>query len=111
MARVSLSSTGFYKTPKIHWDRKAGKGRPFYYYSYGAAASEVVVDTLTGEYRVERVDILHDCGNSLNPALDLGQIEGGFVQGLGWLTTERSEERRVGKECVKTGSSRWSQYH
>src|SRR3546814_7886134 len=63
MARVSLSSTGFYKTPKIHWDRKAGKGRPFYYYSYGAAASEVVVDTLTGEYRVERVDILHDCGN------------------------------------------------
>src|SRR3546814_4834131 len=61
MARVSLSSTGFYKTPKIHWDRKAGKGRPFYYYSYGAAASEVVVDTLTGEYRVERVDILHDC--------------------------------------------------
>ncbi|HEY9536732.1 MAG TPA: xanthine dehydrogenase molybdopterin binding subunit, partial [Kiloniellaceae bacterium] len=88
MARVSLSSTGFYKTPKIHWDRKAGKGRPFYYYSYGAAASEVVVDTLTGEYRVERVDILHDCGNSLNPALDLGQIEGGFVQGMGWLTTE-----------------------
>src|SRR3546814_9973244 len=65
-----------------------GKGRPFYYYSYGAAASEVVVDTLTGEYRVERVDILHDCGNSLNPALDLGQIEGGFVQGMGWLTTE-----------------------
>src|SRR3546814_4179355 len=88
MARVSLSSTGFYKTPKIHWDRKAGKGRPFYYYSYGAAASEVVVDTLTGEYRVERVDILHDCGNSLNTALDLGKIEGGFVQGMGWLTTE-----------------------
>src|SRR3546814_3054210 len=82
------SSDLFYKTPKIHWDRKAGKGRPFYYYSYGAAASEVVVDTLTGEYRVERVDILHDCGNSLNPALDLGQIEGGFVQGMGWLTTE-----------------------
>lgn len=88
MARVSLSSTGFYKTPKIHWDRKAGKGRPFYYYSYGAAASEVIVDTLTGEYRVERVDVLHDVGSSLNPALDLGQIEGGFVQGMGWLTTE-----------------------
>jgi xanthine dehydrogenase large subunit len=88
MGRVSLSSTGFYKTPKIHWDRKAGKGRPFYYYCYGAAASEVVIDTLTGEYRVERVDILHDCGASLNPALDLGQIEGGFVQGMGWLTTE-----------------------
>jgi xanthine dehydrogenase large subunit len=88
MARVSLSSTGFYKTPKIHWDRKAGRGRPFYYYSYGAAAAEVIVDTLTGEYRIERVDILHDVGSSLNPALDLGQIEGGFVQGAGWLTTE-----------------------
>ncbi|MGF1593044.1 MAG: xanthine dehydrogenase molybdopterin binding subunit [Kiloniellaceae bacterium] len=88
LARVSLSSTGFYKTPKIHWDRAAGKGRPFYYFSYGAAASEVVVDTLTGEYRIERVDILHDVGASLNPALDLGQIEGGFVQGAGWLTTE-----------------------
>jgi xanthine dehydrogenase large subunit len=88
MARVSLSSTGFYKTPKIHWDRKAGKGRPFYYYSYGAAAAEVIVDTLTGEYRIERADILHDVGASLNPALDLGQIEGGFVQGAGWLTTE-----------------------
>jgi xanthine dehydrogenase large subunit len=88
MARVSLSSTGFYRTPKIHWDRAAGKGRPFYYFSYGAAACEVIVDTLTGEYRIERVDILHDVGASLNPALDLGQIEGGFVQGAGWLTTE-----------------------
>jgi len=88
MARVSLSSTGFYKTPKIHWDRAAGKGRPFYYYSYGAAATEVIVDTLTGEYRILRADILHDVGSSLNPALDIGQIEGGFVQGAGWLTTE-----------------------
>jgi xanthine dehydrogenase large subunit len=88
MARVSLSSTGFYKTPKIHWDRAAGKGRPFYYYSYGAAATEVIVDTLTGEYRILRADILHDVGASLNPALDIGQIEGGFVQGAGWLTTE-----------------------
>jgi len=88
LARVSLSSTGFYKTPKIHWDRDAGRGRPFYYFSYGAAVSEVAVDTLTGEYRVERVDILHDVGESLNPAIDLGQIEGGFVQGMGWLTTE-----------------------
>lgn len=88
LARVSLSSTGFYKTPKIHWDRAAGRGRPFYYFSYGAAVSEVAVDTLTGEYRVTRVDILHDVGESLNPALDLGQIEGGFIQGMGWLTTE-----------------------
>ena len=88
MARVSLSSTGFYKTPKIHWDRADGRGRPFYYYAYGAACSEVAVDTLTGENRVERVDILHDVGKSLNPAIDLGQIEGGFVQGMGWLTTE-----------------------
>ena len=88
MGRVSLSSTGFYKTPKIHWDRASGTGRPFYYFAYGAACSEVMIDTLTGEYRVERVDILHDCGKSLNPALDIGQIEGGFVQGMGWLTTE-----------------------
>lgn len=87
-ARVSLSSTGFYKTPKVHWDRANGTGRPFYYFAYGAACSEVTVDTLTGEYRVDRVDILHDVGKSLNPALDLGQIEGGFVQGMGWLTTE-----------------------
>ncbi|WP_342358562.1 xanthine dehydrogenase molybdopterin binding subunit [Terrarubrum flagellatum] len=88
MARVSLSSTGFYKTPKIHWDRAKGTGRPFFYYAYGAAASEVAIDTLTGEYRVERVDILHDVGKSLNPAVDKGQIEGGFVQGMGWLTME-----------------------
>jgi xanthine dehydrogenase large subunit len=87
-ARVQLSAAGFYKTPKIHWDRSTGKGRPFYYYAYGAACSEVSVDTLTGEYQVDRTDILHDVGRSLNPALDLGQIEGGFVQGMGWLTTE-----------------------
>ncbi len=88
MARVQLSAAGFYKTPKIHWDRAAGKGRPFYYFAYGASVSEVSVDTLTGEYHVDRVDILHDVGRSLNPALDLGQIEGGFIQGMGWLTTE-----------------------
>jgi len=88
MARISLSATGFYKTPKVHWDRAKGRGRPFYYFAYGAACSEVCVDTLTGEYKVERVDILHDVGNSLNPAVDMGQIEGGFVQGMGWLTTE-----------------------
>ena len=88
MARVQLSATGFYKTPKIYWNREEGKGRPFYYFAYGAAVSEVTIDTLTGEYQVDRTDILHDVGKSLNPALDLGQIEGGFVQGMGWLTTE-----------------------
>jgi xanthine dehydrogenase large subunit len=88
MERVQLSATGFYKTPDIHWDRAAGKGRPFYYYSYGAACSEVSVDTLTGEYRVEQTDILHDVGRSLNPVIDKGQVEGAFIQGLGWLTTE-----------------------
>ena len=88
MARVQLSATGFYKTPKIHWNRDTGQGRPFYYFAYGASCSEVSVDTLTGEYRVERTDILHETGRSLNPALDLGQIEGGFIQGMGWLTTE-----------------------
>jgi xanthine dehydrogenase large subunit len=86
--RVSLSATGFYRTPEIHYDRAAHKGRPFYYYAYGAAASEVVIDTLTGENKVTRVDILHDVGRSLNPAIDAGQIEGGFIQGMGWLTTE-----------------------
>ncbi|MEJ6392503.1 xanthine dehydrogenase molybdopterin binding subunit [Gymnodinialimonas sp. 2305UL16-5] len=88
MARVSLSATGFYKTPKIEWDRIAGHGRPFFYFAYGAACSEVVIDTLTGENRILRTDILHDAGASLNPALDMGQIEGGFVQGAGWLTME-----------------------
>ena len=87
-ARVHLSAAGFYKTPKLHWDRPNGKGRPFFYYAYGAACSEVTIDTLTGEMKVERVDILHDVGHSLNPAIDIGQIEGGFVQGMGWLTTE-----------------------
>ncbi|MDF1606645.1 xanthine dehydrogenase molybdopterin binding subunit [Hoeflea sp. YIM 152468] len=88
LERVQLSAAGFYKTPDIHWDRASGKGRPFYYYAYGAAVSEVSIDTLTGEYQVDRVDVLHDAGRSLNPALDIGQIEGGFVQGMGWLTTE-----------------------
>ncbi len=88
MARIPLSATGFYKTPEIHWDRASGKGKPFYYFAYGAACSEVTIDTLTGEYRVDRVDIVHDVGKSLNPAIDRGQIEGGFIQGMGWLTTE-----------------------
>ena len=88
LARVSLSATGFYATPKIHYDRDKAAGRPFYYFAYGAAVSEVLVDSLTGEYKVTRVDIFHDVGCSLNPAIDLGQIEGGFIQGMGWLTSE-----------------------
>jgi xanthine dehydrogenase large subunit len=87
-ARVQLSSTGFYATPEIFWDRAKASGSPFFYFAYGAACSEVTIDTLTGELRIDRVDILHDVGKSLNPAVDLGQIEGGFVQGMGWLTTE-----------------------
>jgi len=88
MARIQLSAAGFYKTPKIHWNRQTGQGRPFYYFSYGAAVAEVAVDSLTGEYVIERADILHDVGWSLNPALDKGQVEGAFVQGTGWLTSE-----------------------
>ena len=87
--RIQLWSDGFYRTPKIHYDKATLTGRPFYYFSYGAACSEVVIDTLTGESRVTRVDILHDVGHSINPAIDIGQIEGGFVQGMGWLTTEQ----------------------
>ncbi len=88
LGRVSLSATGYYRTPKIWYDRETARGRPFLYFAYGAAVTEVEVDTLTGENRIRRVDILHDVGRSLNPAIDLGQIEGGFVQGAGWLTTE-----------------------
>jgi xanthine dehydrogenase large subunit len=88
MARIHLSSTGYYATPKIHWDRPAGKGRPFYYFAYGAAVTECAVDTLTGEYRLTHAHILHEAGRSLNPAIDIGQIEGGYIQGAGWLTTE-----------------------
>ena len=86
--RISLSATGFYATPDIHWDADKGKGSPFYYFAYGAAVTEVAVDRLTGESRILRVDILHDVGRSVNPAIDVGQIEGGFIQGAGWLTTE-----------------------
>ncbi len=88
MGRVQLSAAGFYATPKIHWDRSTGRGHPFYYFAYGAAAAEVTIDTLTGEYVVDRVDVLEDVGRSLNPAIDIGQVEGGFIQGMGWLTTE-----------------------
>ncbi len=86
--RVSLSATGFYATPDIHWERSSGRGRPFYYFAYGAAVTEAVIDTLSGESRILRTDIVHDVGESLNTAIDIGQIEGGFVQGAGWLTTE-----------------------
>jgi len=88
MARVSLSATGYYRTPKIHYDRETASGRPFLYFAYGAAVSEVMIDTLTGEHTLTRVDILHDAGKSLNPAIDYGQVEGGFIQGMGWLTSE-----------------------
>ncbi|MBD8825270.1 xanthine dehydrogenase molybdopterin binding subunit [Pseudomonas sp. CFBP 13602] len=88
MGQVSLSSTGYYKTPKIHYDRSLARGRPFYYFAYGAACCEVLIDTLIGEYKLLRTDILHDVGASLNPAIDLGQVEGGFLQGVGWLTCE-----------------------
>ena len=87
-ARVHLSATGFYATPKIHWDRASGRGRPFFYFAYGAAVSEVAIDTLTGEMRVLRADLLHDVGASINPGIDMGQVEGAFIQGMGWLTTE-----------------------
>ena len=88
LGRISLSATGFYATPKIHWDKARSRGRPFYYFAYGAAVTEIATDLLTGENRILRADILHDAGRSLNPAIDIGQIEGGFVQGAGWLTTE-----------------------
>ncbi len=88
MGRISLSATGYYKTPKVEWDRIKGQGRPFFYFAYGASITEVAVDTLTGENRILRTDILHDAGASLNPALDIGQVEGAYVQGAGWLTTE-----------------------
>ena len=102
MNRISLSSNGFYKTPKIHVNKKTLKGRPFLYFSYGAAVSEVIVDTLTGENKLTQVDILHDVGNSINPRIDIGQIEGGFTQGLGWLTTE--EISWDNKGLIKTHS-------
>jgi xanthine dehydrogenase large subunit len=96
-AQVSLSSTGFYKTPKIYYDRSQARGRPFYYFAFGAACAEVIVDTLTGEYKMLRTDILHDVGASLNPAIDIGQVEGGFIQGMGWLTTEELVWNAKGK--------------
>ncbi len=95
--RISLSSSGFYSTPKINFDKQKFKGRPFYYFCYGAAVTEVTIDALTGENKVDRVDIIHDAGNAINPALELGQIEGGFVQGQGWLTMEEVVWDKSGK--------------
>jgi xanthine dehydrogenase large subunit len=88
LERVPLSATGYYRTPDIHYDRQSGTGKPFHYFAYGAAASEVEVDGFTGQYRLLRADIVHDVGASLSPVVDRGQIEGGFVQGIGWVTTE-----------------------
>ncbi len=88
LSRVQLSAAGFYKTPELEWDWNVRKGRPFFYYAYGAAVTEVEVDGATGMCKVRRVDILHDVGDSLNAGIDRGQIEGGFVQGMGWLTRE-----------------------
>jgi len=105
LARVSMSSTGFYSTPDITWDRAAATGNPFYYFAYGAACAEVEIDALTGENRLARVDILHDVGRSLNPAIDIGQIEGGFVQGLGWLTTEELVYDAEGRLCTHAPST------
>jgi xanthine dehydrogenase large subunit len=97
LARVQLWSDGFYTTPKVHWDAKNLTGHPFYYFAYGAAVSEVVVDTLTGEWKLVRTDVLHDAGQSINPAIDIGQVEGGFIQGMGWLTTEELWWNREGR--------------
>jgi xanthine dehydrogenase large subunit len=97
LARIQLWSDGFYSTPKVHWDAKTLTGHPFYYFAYGAAVSEVVIDTLTGEWKLVRADALHDAGQSINPAIDLGQVEGAFIQGMGWLTTEELWWNRDGR--------------
>ena len=103
--RIQLWSDGFYRTPKIHYDKATLTGRPFFYFAYGAACTEVAIDTLTGEYRVLAVDILHDVGRSINPAIDIGQIEGGFVQGMGWLTTEELAWNAKGELTTKAPST------
>lgn len=105
LSRIQLSATGFYSTPNITWDRESVSGQPFLYFAYGASCSEVLIDTLTGELKIERVDILHDVGDSLNPAIDIGQIEGGFVQGMGWLTSEElvyDEQGRLATHAPST---------
>jgi xanthine dehydrogenase large subunit len=105
LARVQLWSDGFYATPGLSWDRRRCKGQPFHYFAYGAAVSEVVVDTLTGEFKLLRADMLHDAGRSLNPAIDIGQVEGAFIQGMGWLTMRRAglaPGRRLGRLLPRT---------
>jgi xanthine dehydrogenase large subunit len=97
LARVQLWSDGYYATPGLSWDAKTMTGNPFSYFAYGAAVSEVVVDTLTGEWKLLRADVLYDAGKSLNPAIDIGQVEGGFIQGMGWLTTEELWWNPAGK--------------
>jgi xanthine dehydrogenase large subunit len=103
--RISLSSSGFYATPKIHFDKNTFLGRPFLYFCYGAAVSEVLIDTLTGENKILRVDIIHDAGRAINPAIELGQIEGGFVQGAGWLTMEEVNWRSNGQLTTHSPST------
>jgi xanthine dehydrogenase large subunit len=103
--RVSLSSSGFYATPKIHFNKKTFQGRPFLYFCYGAAVSEVIIDTLTGENKILRVDVIHDAGKAINPAIELGQIEGGFVQGAGWLTMEEVNWKSNGKITTHSPST------
>lgn len=103
--RVQLWSDGFYATPKINYDPKTLTGRPFYYFSYGAACSEVAIDLLTGEYKLLRTDILHDVGRSIHPEIDIGQIEGGFLQGVGWLTTEELVWDQNGKLLTQGAST------
>ena len=105
LGRVSLSAAGYYRTPGLDWDRAKGQGHPFFYFAYGAAITEVALDTLTGEYRMLRADILHDVGESLNPAIDMGQIEGGYVQGVGWLTTEELVWDKAGRLATHAPST------
>ena len=103
--RISLSSSGFYSTPKIHFDKESFTGRPFLYFCYGAAVTEVTIDTLTGENKIDRVDIIHDAGKAINPALEMGQIEGGFVQGAGWLGCEEVNWKTNGQITTHSPST------
>ena len=103
--RIQLSAAGFYATPDLEWDWAVGKGKPFHYYAFGAAVSEVEIDGYTGMHHVRRVDILHDVGDSLNPAIDRGQIEGGFVQGMGWLTSEELKWDENGRLLTHSAST------